>query len=559
MNRGWAAFRRALAGWLAAGVCVSVGLVTWFGYHAMIGWQRSATRLMLQRAQQTGDLMVTALSRDMRGAQAFVLSSPSWEPFMLDRPYDLITVVAGAFARFPYPESFFAWRGTPVPEHIAFFDRANRRPPWTSSPAEPDRFPVIIRHDPAQAARFADRIMQDVERGRRFSLFETTIDGSRYQIVVRLLYQDVFREHLAGAFGFTVNLPWVRRHYFSQLTGQMKQMAAVGSGTLVSITDESGAPVVAALDDTMSGTLSRRTFPLKFFDPLVAPADTDPDSPRAMWGLTVDIARDPTVGGIPAAHRTLLLGALAAVALALGLVQTARATRAQARLAEMRSDFVSAVTHELKTPLSTIRAIGETVARGRIRSDTDLHDYAQLVVQESRRLTRLVDNLLAYSRIADVTELYSFEPIALAGLLATVRAEFDPILESRAFHVCTSVPDDLPEVQGDRTALGLLFGNLIDNAIRYGGDPRWIGISAQRVGAAIAVMVSDRGAGIPPDELKHVTQRFVRGRGAAPGGSGLGLAIASRIVADHHGTLAIRSAVGEGTTVTVTILIGGGA
>lgn len=552
------AIRRGLVGWLAAGVCVSVGIVTWFGYHAVVGWQRSATRLADERAQQTADLLVTALSRDMRGAQTLVLASPSWEPFMLDRPYDLITVVAGGFARFPYPESFFAWRGDPDPDDITFFDRANRRPSWTSAREEPDRFPVLVRRDRPLADRLSRRVMRDAEQGRRFSLFETTIGGVPYQIVVRLLYQDVFREHLAGAFGFTVNLPWVREHYFTQLTDQMSHIAAVGSGVLLRMTDENGRSVIGPVTEPPAAIVSRRTFPLKFFDPWVAAEVTSADAPHANWSIAVGVQGDPSIGGgLRGTHRTLLLGALAAVALALGLVQTARATRAQARLAEMRTEFVSAVTHELKTPLSTIRAIGETVAHGRVRSESDLRDYAQLVVQESRRLTRLVDNLLAYSRVVDVTQLYSFEPIFLRDLLDGVRNEFGPLLASREFVVQVTIPEDLPLVRGDRTALGLLFGNVIDNAIRYSREICWLGVSAREAEGCVIIEVKDRGIGIPPDEVQQVVGRFVRGRGASPGGSGLGLAIVNRIVADHGGTLHIRSVVGAGTTVIVSLPTGG--
>jgi signal transduction histidine kinase len=223
----------------------------------------------------------------------------------------------------------------------------------------------------------------------------------------------------------------------------------------------------------------------------------------------------------------------------------------------MRTEFVSAVTHELKTPLSTIRAIGETVAHGRVRSESDLRDYAQLVVQESRRLTRLVDNLLAYSRVVDVTQLYSFEPIFLRDLLDGVRNEFGPLLASREFVVQVTIPEDLPLVRGDRTALGLLFGNVIDNAIRYSREICWLGVSAREAEGCVIIEVKDRGTGIPPDEVQQVVGRFVRGRGASPGGSGLGLAIVNRIVADHGGTLHIRSVVGAGTTVIVSLPTGG--
>ena len=177
------------------------------------------------------------------------------------------------------------------------------------------------------------------------------------------------------------------------------------------------------------------------------------------------------------------MATLAVAALALGLVLTARAARDSARLAEMRSDFVSTVTHELKTPIATIRAVGDTLVRGRISEPRALREYAELVVQEAKRLTRLVENLLAYARITDVTEVYAFEPLVLRDLVDEALKGFGAQLVEAGFDVQIDVPDDLPPIRGDQTALRLALDNLVDNAIRYSGTGRWIGLRAsQRTG-----------------------------------------------------------------------------
>ena len=117
-----------------------------------------------------------------------------------------------------------------------------------------------------------------------------------------------------------------------------------------------------------------------------------------------------------------------------------------------------------------------------------------------------------------------------------------------------SVPPTLPPVLGDRTGLALMLDNLVDNAIRHsrGRTRRW-GSGASVSGRFVVLEVSDRGGGIPPDEVRHVTKKFYRGRQAGHGGTGLGLAIAARIVADHHGTLKIDSEPGSGTTMRIAI------
>jgi signal transduction histidine kinase len=232
---------------------------------------------------------------------------------------------------------------------------------------------------------------------------------------------------------------------------------------------------------------------------------------------------------------------------------TMRAVRANARLAQLRSDFVATVTHELKTPLATIRAVGDTLVSGRIGTQTAQREYAQLVVQESKSLTRLVDNLLALSRITDVTEVYSFEPQSVDALVEDTLQGFGPQLEAAGFETDVDLPADLPLVRADRTAMGLMLDNLVDNAIRYSPTRRHLHIAAHRENGHVALDVTDEGRGIPEDEIEHVTRKFFRGRHVVPHGGGLGLAIVKRIVTDHGGELTIRSRVNAGTTVTVMI------
>ena len=117
---------RSLAGLMALGVCGSVALLSWFGYRAIREWQRSAVLLADRRANDAVDLLVTALARDMRGVQDSVLQAAYWNERMLAPPYDVDALLASAFARYPYPESFFGWRGQLSTSSIVFFNRADR-------------------------------------------------------------------------------------------------------------------------------------------------------------------------------------------------------------------------------------------------------------------------------------------------------------------------------------------------------------------------------------------------------------------------------------------------
>ena len=180
-------------------------------------------------------------------------------------------------------------------------------------------------------------------------------------------------------------------------------------------------------------------------------------------------------------------------------------------------------------------------------------DYAQVLVQETKRLTRLVDNLLAYARVTDVTEVYSFEGLAVSELVDDALRGFRYQLAELEFEVHADVASDLPLIRGDRTALRLALDNVVDNAIRYGGAQRWLAIRACSRDTHVVIDIEDHGAGIPADELPNIHRKFVRGRFAVPGGSGLGLAIVSRIVADHGGRLTIQSTPGSGTTASLSL------
>lgn len=539
---------------LAAGVAASIVATGWLGYRAVSGWRESARLLADQRAAEWADRLVTVLNRDMLGVQATVLASAQWDQFMLDPPYDVRLLAASAFARYPYPESFFAWRGAALPEAVVFLNRSDRRPGWMPGAPPPDPFPVVVEYEPAVARIMLDRIAEDLALGRRFSIFDVTLAGRQYQVVARLLYRDALRQRPEGVFGFTVNLPWVREHYFPDVARQVARMAAPGSALPLAIRDSRGTLVVEPAGGVLPEPARRREFSLTFFDPRIITVQPPADLSHETWAVVAGAGGDPILGdAITGGNRTLVLAAAAAAVLALGLFLTARATQARFNLAQLRSEFVATVTHEIKTPIATIRAAADTMARGRVSHPDALRDYAQLLVQESKRLTRLVDNLLAYSRITDVTEAYAFTALDVAPLIDEVLAGFRPSLDGAGFAVHVDIPADLPAVRGDRTACLLLFDNLIDNAIRYSPDERRLEIRARADHPRVAIEVSDRGMGIPALELPHVSRRFFRGAGAGSGGSGLGLAIVSRIARDHDGDIQIASEVGAGTTVRVTL------
>jgi two-component system phosphate regulon sensor histidine kinase PhoR len=221
----------------------------------------------------------------------------------------------------------------------------------------------------------------------------------------------------------------------------------------------------------------------------------------------------------------------------------------------MRSDFVSSVTHDLKMPLANIRVLADTLALRPVAAEK-IQYYARFLKQESMRLTRLIDNLLAYARVTDVAEVYRFEPVAIPRLVETVLQSFQqPLGEKKKLAIEVDIPGDVPPVRADHAGMMLALDNLVDNAIRYSGDNVEIRISARREGARVVLEVRDRGVGIPADELTTVRKKFVRGRLAQSPGTGLGLTIVNRIVADHGGSFELESNQGTGTTARVSLSV----
>lgn len=549
---GWPRSSR-LAAWLVVGMCGSVALLAWFGFRASREFQESSRQLVQRRADEAARLMVAALTRDMRAAQSAVLSSSTWDDLGSGSSHELNALVASAFARYPYPEAFFTWEARGPEPGVTFYTRADRRPGWAPPADEPVRYPVRVVTAPDVARGVLASVRRDAASGRPYSISEIEIGSAPYQLVTLIRYGDPLRQRVVWARGFMVSLPWAREHYFAELMREVARIGGENPGLALAIVDDRGQPVAGDPGRAGGAFVSRRQFPLAFFDPVLAASSHPSIAPRS-WTVLASAAGDASFDVARyGADLTLGLAALAAIVLAVGLGVTARAMRMSVDLAEMRAEFMSSVTHELKTPIASIQAMGETLSRGRLRDPRAQQDYAAAVTQEAKRLGRLVNNVLAYARITDVADVYSFEPLDIDEVIDASLARFARQLQQDGFALTVDVPADVPSVLADRAAMELLVDNLIDNAVRHSGSTKAIRVAVGAGDGRVWVEIADRGLGIAPEDVARVTQKFVRGRNAAAGGSGLGLAIVARIVKDHQGTFTIESALGQGTTARVVL------
>jgi signal transduction histidine kinase len=552
--------RRPWIGWVSIGAVLSVATLAWLGYRAIAEWQRSAELVARHSADAAVDLLFTAVTRDMRGVQANVLPTLQFDESD-PRPALDLNAVASAFARYPYPEAFFAARMNGRLGPITFYSRADRPPAWLpagrSEPALPDvAFPVVTAVQTPLGDRVLERITRDMRERKTLSAFSQPLGGAASQVIAIVTYSDSAKTRIGGVVGFIVNIDWVRHSYFQDLTAQIERIRSSEPGLRLAVLDAEGTVRGGAVSASERASPTRRRFPLLFFDPERIDLDPPADLTREWWGISASITSGHEVAAVRSGARAaLLIASMSALVLAGGLGLAARAVVARSNLVDMRSDFVAAVTHELKAPIATIRASSESLLRRTKVDDSMRRDYCQIVLNEAKRLTRLIDNLLAYARISDTTDVYTFKPTSLVAVVQNGLKGFQFRLDTDRFGLSVDLPQSLPSVRADAAALSLAIDNLLDNAIRYSDDRRQLTVSARAVERDVVLEIADRGVGIPAHEIEQVTQKFFRGSGTIPGGSGLGLAITQRIVSDHLGSMSIQSALGVGTTVALTLPI----
>ena len=268
---------------------------------------------------------------------------------------------------------------------------------------------------------------------------------------------------------------------------------------------------------------------------------------------------EAAVAGVRMKNLMISSSVLLLLTLAIGLIVVS-ARRAQ-NLARQQMEFVAAVSHELRTPVSVIGAAAGNLADGVVGDPQRVRKYGETIQGEARRLAETVERVLQLAGIAAGSSAAAQAQISPSDLvddsLNACRVEID----SAGFNVEVAIAEDLPVVVGDVTALRSALQNLISNAVKYGGNARWVRVSARRdqgsgIRDQVIFSVEDRGMGIYADDKKHIFEPFYRGREAVAQqiqGSGLGLNLVMRIVEAHAGKVSVTSEPGKGSTFTLAL------
>ena len=259
-----------------------------------------------------------------------------------------------------------------------------------------------------------------------------------------------------------------------------------------------------------------------------------------------------------ASRRTALAAALGATALVLlaGWYFILRAVSRERRAAELQSDFVAAVSHEFRSPLTSMAHLAEMLEADRVPSGEPTRTSYRALVRDTHRLRRLVEDLLDFRRFEMGAGTLRLEPLDLTDLVRTAIAEFEARVVPAGYRIELEVPAGPIRVAADREALTRALSNLIDNAIKYSPASRIVRVELTREAERVAIAVQDHGLGIPADEQRRIFDRFVRGREARAlriKGTGIGLAIVRHIVRAHGGDVRVASEPGHGSTFTIDV------
>jgi len=333
-----------------------------------------------------------------------------------------------------------------------------------------------------------------------------------------------------------VLLPDLTRRYFDTPQGRQYEVAIVSAenGEQLYRSDGHTTPFHADLVlPIFSVRLMRR-------EPFDGPLMLDPLPPRDGWRILVrhHAGSLDEIVGATRRRNLILTGGILAVLAATVLALVAMLRGAE-RLRLQQLEFVAGVTHELNTPVAALTSAGQNLADGIITEPSQVARYGAAIVKESRRLTEMIGQVLAYGGMQSRRKL-PHVPVDVASVIDEAIATCRWMAEEQSVVIETHIDRNLPLVDGDAASLARAVQNLIGNAIRHGAAGKWVGVRAATDDGSVVIAVEDRGPGIAARDLPHLFEPFYRGRGAdRVRGSGLGLTIVKQIAAAHGGSVAV--------------------
>lgn len=365
-------------------------------------------------------------------------------------------------------------------------------------------------------------------------------------VLVNVLLPELVDRHFRRTEGFDFQLQVVRR----------------ADRRLLYRSDPSLPDEPISSPDAVGGLLEWRPAIPRWANEIAGPATAAPPGsagplrlePEGRWQILVKHragSLEAAVSGLR--RRNLAISSAILALMAASFVTLIVYAQRAHRLARLQMEFVAGVSHELRTPLAVICSAGENLADGLVANSEQARRYGALIRNEGRRLAEMVEQVLAFAGTQAGRLKYNFQPLEARDLIGQVAEACQASAAQAGVEIETRVDEGCPRILADPSALSQALRNLVQNAVKYAGSGRWVGLRAAPAegGRWLEIRVEDRGPGIAPSDLPHIFEPFYRGRNAADAqvrGAGLGLSLARSIVEAHRGTIAAETRPGEGAT-----------
>jgi signal transduction histidine kinase len=550
-----------LAAGLAVAVAIPVAVLFYFQFRSLNALEETSQVVLRQLSADTADSLTKSVDEALKAPHIKVLlrvGQGRTEP--LDLPW-IEPVLIENLRTNPFIDAFYIWSlDTPVYQNRLL---AYERSPHAGLPTIPN---TQFRIDDEVGRKLIPELQELQKHKRAIVMLQMPIRGRQAYLQAQIRWKNnATRENFSSFVAFAVDAERLRHNYFPAL---MKQR-------LASITGPTGfPPLVATVIDDRNQTIvdtgrvpttqhvDERAFPLVFFDKELLEYLPPLETHREVWRLRTGFGNQAIADMVRANTRPqLALMAMLAVVMACGVFFVARAAAREVRLAELKSNFVSSVSHDLKTPLALIQLFAETLELGRLKTTERAMEYYRIINGEARKLTRLIDNILDFSKMEAGLRPYKIGPTDLGevtqGVLAALQSQF----RQNQFSVRYEQQDEIPPIMVDTDAVAQAIENLLTNAMKYSADSRDIGVRVGMLDGYASVSVVDHGIGIPRRFQRKIFRKFYRIETDAvtgPQGCGLGLAIVDHTMRGHGGHVRVESEPGHGSTFTLCFPISAG-
>lgn len=540
---------------LAVVVAIPVAVLFSFQFRSLSDLEATSAVVLRQLSRDTAGALTTEIEAALKRPHIDILLRPGQQGRM--EPVDFAwidTVFAEGLTASPFIEELWLWSENAGDRSDTFyvFDRASLQAP---AGAIDQRF----RESPARYAQMVPMLREIGSERRAIVLFPAVIDGRQKYVQVQLRFLGLDRQRVNGLLGFVIDAEHLRTTFFPTLL--QKRLATVqqpiGFPALeLYLVDGAGRQVTPpGVAPSMSVFVDERTFPLVFFDRELLEYAAPYEQRRETWRVRTSYGAQTIPEIVSARTRPqLALMIVLALVMAGGVFFVAGAAAREVRVAELKSNFVASVSHDLKTPLALIQLFAETLELGRVRNAERAQEYYRIINTEARKLTRLIENILDFSRMEAGLRPYRMEPVDLGQLTTQVLSEMQSQFAQTQFTVRTQIEPDLPRLHADTDAVEQAIENLLANAMKYSGESRDIEVEVGRETGHVCVSVSDHGIGIARREQKRIFRKFYRvdsGLGGGPQGCGLGLAIVDHTMRGHGGFVRVDSEPDRGSTFTL--------